>query len=339
MKTLKLTLNDNKRFEEAAALHEQIVNQIKQVIVGQDGLIERIMLSIIIGGHCLLEGAPGLAKTLLMKTICACVDGSFKRIQFTPDLLPADLLGIQVYNPANQSFSFSPGPIFSNLVLVDEINRAPAKVQSALLEAMQEKQVTTAGLTYKLDELFTVLATQNPLEHEGTYPLPEAQIDRFTFKLLMQHPSQHEEEAIVQRFCVFPYQPTAERVCTPNELIRLRRLAEQVFVEPEIIHQIVKLVQATRHPERYRLDELKDKIEHGASPRASIILTQASKGLALLRGRSYVLMKDLQDIACDVLRHRIKPSYRALMEGVDADSILNILLNRLIASGSSPIGG
>jgi MoxR-like ATPase len=331
MNSLALAQSENARFEETALLYERVLYQVKQVIVGQDDLIEKVMLSIVIGGHCLIESAPGLAKTLLLKTVAAAIKGSFKRVQFTPDLLPSDLIGLQIYNQNNHSFSFTPGPIFGNLVLVDEINRAPAKVQSALLEAMQERQVTVAGETHTLDDVFVVLATQNPLEHEGTYALPEAQVDRFTFKLNINYPNSHEEESIVLRFCIAPTQYTVQPICSTDDLLKMRRLVDQVFIDPEIIHIIVQIVQATRQPKKYGLPELQDKIENGASPRASIALTQASKGLAMLRGRSYVLRQDLQDVLFDTLRHRIRPSYRATLDGIGPENIIRSLMSKFLA--------
>jgi MoxR-like ATPase len=322
----------NIRFEEASLLYERILYQVKQVIVGQEELIRKIFLSILIGGHCLLESPPGLAKTLLMKTLASVIKADYKRIQGTPDLMPSDLIGMQIYNPGTHSFSFNPGPIFANLVLVDEINRTTPKVQSALLEAMQEKQVTVAGETHKLSDLFTVLATQNPLEYEGTYPLPEAQLDRFTFKLLVDYPDIHQEESIVLRFCISPQQARVEPICTFTDLMKLRRLIDQVFVEPEIIRLIVQIVHATRRPREFGLPELEDKLEHGASPRASIILTQACKGMAILKGRGYVLLEDLQDIALDVLRHRIHLSYKASLENIKPDDLIKKIIHKLLTS-------
>ncbi len=319
----------NIHFEEAALVCERILYQVKQVIVGQENLIEKLTLSLIIGGHCLIEGAPGLAKTLLMKTISATIKADFKRIQFTNDLLPADLLGFQTYNSFEHSFSFNRGPIFGNLILVDEINRAPAKVQSALLEAMQEKQVTINGTTYPLEEVFLVLATQNPYEHEGTYALPDAQIDRFTFKLLANYPSAEEETSIINRFCLSPNLVKIKPVCTIENLLRIRRLTEQVFIEPEIVQRIVQIAQATRQPEQFGLSELKDKIEYGISPRASIALAQAIKGLAVLRGRNYARIQDLHEIVLDVFRHRLVVSYKAAIEGIKPEDIINIILKKV----------
>lgn len=318
----------NIRFEEASLICERISYQVKQVIVGQENLIEKLILSLIIGGHCLLEGPPGLAKTLLLKTIASTFKADFKRIQFTSDLLPSDLLGFQSYNPHEHSFNFHYGPVFGNLILVDEINRAPAKVQSALLEAMQEKQITIGNQTYALPEVFLVLATQNPQEHEGTYALPEAQIDRFTFKLLADYPDFHEEESIINRFCILPKQKKIEPVCTLESLLRIRSLIEQVFVEPEIIHRIVKIAQATRQPQNFGLNILQDKIDYGISPRASIAMALAIKGLAIMRGRNYAKLQDLEEIICDTLRHRLVLSYKAQIEGMKTDQVIRIILKK-----------
>ncbi len=319
-------------FKEAATTYERLLYQIKKVIVGQDELIEKVMLSILIGGHCLLESPPGLAKTLLLKTISSTIGGAeFKRVQFTPDLLPADLTGMQIYHPEDHSFNFNPGPIFANLVLVDEINRAPAKVQSALLEAMQEKQVTVMGETHRLPDVFVVMATQNPFDHEGTYELPEAQIDRFIFKLSVDYPDQHEEESIVNRFCSALEPPLPEKACSLDDISSMRVLLEQVFIEAEIIHKIVQIVQATRNPEKCSIKELSGKLDYGASPRASIAIAQACKGLALLRGRNYVKLDDLNYLLKDILRHRIKPSYRSAMEGLTPERVVEIIAEKILS--------
>ncbi|MDX1921265.1 MAG: MoxR family ATPase [Candidatus Caenarcaniphilales bacterium] len=331
---MKLTVSDKiilaNEFEKAAQSYEKLKYEIKKVIVGQDNLIEKIFLAILMGGHCLVEGPPGLAKTLIIKSFSAAIQSHFARIQFTPDLTPSDLTGMQLYNPLNHTFEFKEGPIFTNLLLVDEINRAPAKVQSALLECMQEKQVTIAGQTHRMEELFVVLATQNPQEHEGTYPLPEAQIDRFALKLIVDYPEQHDEESILLRFCSGNLEPEINNVCTVEEILQMRKLIDKVFIEPKIIQKIVKLVQASRKPQSFGLKDLNNIIAHGASPRASIYLAQASKGLALLRGRNYVLSQDLYDVVFDILRHRIQPSHRAQIDGIEAENIIQSLANKFI---------
>lgn len=333
MESIKSDLlpEDKNKFEQAAQFFERVNYQIRKVVVGQEELIEKILLGILVGGHSLIEGPPGLAKTLLLKTISATINCSFKRIQFTPDLLPGDLTGNYVYHPGKHAFEFRPGAIFGNLILIDELNRAPAKVQSALLECMQEKQVTVDGQTFALEDFFIVLGTQNPFDYEGTYPLSEAQTDRFIFKLLAKYPEIYEEETIVLRHCLSAIEPSkSEPMCSMYDFLRIRELVDQVFIEPELIHKAVKLIQATRNPKAFGFKKLSELIERGASPRASIMLVQAAKGLAIFKGRSYVLLEDLQRIVFDVLRHRIYFSYHSELEKIDTETILEELVQAFL---------
>ena len=305
---------------ETAQLMEQILYEVKRIVVGQDKFLERVMVAILAQGHLLVEGVPGLAKTLTVKTLANTIRGDFKRIQFTPDLVPADLVGTRIYNQKTGDFSTSLGPVFTNLLLADEINRAPAKVQSALLEVMQERQVTLAGVTHKVPEPFLVMATQNPIETEGTYPLPEAQVDRFMMKILVDYPSDEEEFVIVQR--VTGPAVAVSAVATTDQLAALQRACRQVYVDPSLIQYAVRLVSATRTPEKHDLKELSRFITYGASPRATINLTEGSRSLAMLRGRTYVLPEDMTDLVPDVLRHRLVLSYEALSEGLSADAVI-----------------
>jgi MoxR-like ATPase len=299
---------------------EEALHEIKRVIVGQDAMLERLLVALLAGGHVLLEGVPGLAKTLTVKTLAQVLGGTFKRIQFTPDLVPADLIGTRVYRPDHGTFETELGPVFGNFLLADEINRAPAKVQSALLEVMQEQQVTIGGQAFPTPRPFLVLATQNPIESEGTYPLPEAQLDRFLMKVLVDYPTQSEEAAVVDRSLGAPAQPR-ERLTVPD-LERFAQAAQSVLVDREVIHYAVALADATRRPERYGLEDVASFVEFGASPRGPIGLVQAARALALLRGRGYVAVADVRDLAPDVLRHRLVLSYDALTENVTADQIL-----------------
>src|SRR3982750_3497133 len=289
-----------------AELMEQILYEVKRVVVGQDRFLERVMVAMLAGGHLLVEGVPGLAKTLTVRTLADTVQGRFKRIQFTPDLVPADLVGTRIYNQKTGDFSTSLGPVFANLLLADEINRAPAKVQSALLEVMQERQVTIAGETHKVPRPFLVMATQNPIETEGTYPLPEAQVDRFMMKVLVDYPSDEEEFVIVQRVTGEPVDVSA--VATTEQLAELQRECRRVYVDPSLVQYAVKLVSATRNPDRHGLKDLAKYITYGASPRATINLTEGARALAMLRGRGYALPEDMTDLVPDVLRHRGGPS-------------------------------
>jgi len=303
-----------------ATLMEQILYEVKRVVVGQDRFLERVMVAMLAQGHLLVEGVPGLAKTLTIKTLAAAVQGQFKRIQFTPDLVPADLIGTRMYNQATGEFSTTLGPVFTNLLLADEINRAPAKVQSALLEVMQERQVTIAGQTHAVPSPFLVMATQNPIETEGTYQLPEAQVDRFMMKVLVDYPSEEEEFVITERALAPAVRVAA--VATTEQLAALQAECRKVYVDPMLVQYGVQLVAATRAPEAMGLPDLRDRIDCGASPRASIALAEGARALAMLRARAYALPEDMRDIAPDVLRHRITLSYEALSDGLDADALI-----------------
>ncbi len=322
---------DGLRREARAALTEAL-HEMKRVIVGQDAMLERLLVSLLAGGHVLLEGVPGLAKTLTVKTLAAVLGGSYSRIQFTPDLVPADLVGTRVYRPDTGSFQTELGPVFCNFLLADEINRAPAKVQSALLEVMQEQQVTIGGTTFEVPHPFIVMATQNPIESEGTYPLPEAQVDRFLMKVLVDYPDAGEEAAVVGRSLREPA-VVRERLALAD-LQRYVMAAESVLVGRETIGYAVALADATRHPAAHGLKDMAPLIEFGASPRGPIGLVQAARVLALLRGRGHVEVDDIRDLAADVLRHRIVLSYDALSDGVTADE----LLERVLAAVPEPRG-
>jgi MoxR-like ATPase len=315
------------RLTEAAPLTEQILYEVKKVFVGQDHLLERVLVAILSQGHLLVEGVPGLAKTLTIKTLAEAIHGTFKRVQFTPDLVPADLVGTRIYNQKTAEFSTSLGPVFTNLLLADEINRAPAKVQSALLEVMQERQVTIGGETHRVPEPFLVMATQNPIETEGTYPLPEAQVDRFMMKVLVDYPSESDEFVIVERMTGRLNQVNA--VVDTKQLIGLRREADRVYVDPSLIRHAVRLATATRDPEQFGIPDIARYITYGASPRASINLILTARALALVRGRSYVLPQDVTDLALDVMRHRLVLSYEALSDGVTSDMVLGHVLERV----------
>ena len=305
---------------EHARTMEQILYEVKKVIVGQDHLLERVLIALLSEGHLLVEGVPGLAKTLTVKTLASAVRGVFKRIQFTPDLVPADLVGTRMYNQRSGEFSISLGPVFANLLLADEINRAPAKVQSALLEVMQERQVTIGGETFRVPEPFLVMATQNPIETDGTYPLPEAQVDRFMMKVLVDYPSEAEEFVIVQRMTGALAEVAP--VVTTEQVLALRAACERVFVDPLLIQHAVRLSAATRNPEAHGVPDIARYIVYGASPRASINLIIGARALAFVRGRTYVIPQDVSDLVHDVMRHRIIPSYEALSDGVTTDDIL-----------------
>ena len=303
---------------------ERVLYEVKKVIVGQDHLLERMVVALLSRGHILVEGVPGLAKTMAVKTLSQAIGGEFQRIQFTPDLMPADLVGTRIYNQKTGEFNTSLGPVFTNLLLADEINRAPAKVQSALLEVMQERQVTIGRETYPVPSPFLVMATQNPIESEGTYPLPEAQVDRFMLKVLVGYPSSTEEFVIVERMtgALQDVQP----VFDTEELMALQRQADSVYVDPALMEYSVKLVTATRQPEVFGLDDLKRYILFGASPRASINMVIAGRALAFVRGRDYALPQDIRDVALDVTRHRLVLSYEALSDNVESDDILGRLM-------------
>ncbi len=305
---------------EVSALMERILFEVKKVVVGQDHFLERVLVAILAQGHLLVEGVPGLAKTLTVKTLATTIRGQFKRIQFTPDLVPSDLVGTRIYSQKTGEFSTSLGPVFTNLLLADEINRAPAKVQSALLEVMQERQVTIAGETHRVPDPFLVMATQNPIETEGTYPLPEAQVDRFMMKVLVGYPSEDEEFVIVERVTGGPI--TVAPVATTEQLSLLQRECRRGYVDPSLMQYAVRLVAASREPEKHGLGDLGRFLTFGASPRASISLVEGARALAFLRGRRYALPEDVADIAPDVLRHRLVLSYEALAEGLSADRIV-----------------
>ena len=309
---------------EAGALLERALFEVKKVVVGQDRMVERMMVALLARGHCLLEGVPGVAKSLAVETLATVVGGSSVRLQFTPDLVPSDIVGTRIYRPSQEAFDVELGPVFANLVLADEINRAPAKVQSALLEVMAEKQVSIGGVTHKLPRPFLVLATQNPIESEGVYPLPEAQRDRFLMKVSVGHPSMAEEMEIVRRMAVSP--PHAEQVLTLDDLLALQQAVDGVFVHHAVGEYAVRLVMATREPERWGLPGIRPHLAHGASPRGSIGLVQGSKALAVLRGRDYVLPVDVADLAVDVLAHRLVLTYEALADEVPASSLVEQVL-------------
>ena len=299
----------------------ELMTELGRVIVGQRAMLERLLIGLLADGHVLLEGVPGLAKTLSIRTLAGAIAAQFHRIQFTPDLLPADLIGTMIYNQRSGDFTVQKGPIFTNLLLADEINRAPAKVQSALLEAMQEKQVTIGGRTFPLPELFLVLATQNPIEHEGTYPLPEAQVDRFMFKLVVTYPERREEREVLDRMVTLE-EPAAARLMEPERVLSARRLVQSVYTDERIKEYVLDLVAATRRPAEARLPDLAPLIEFGASPRAAIYLLRAAKAHALIRGRAYVTPDDIKALGLDVLRHRVILTYRADAEGVGPDALL-----------------
>ena len=318
---------DNSSNSPASTLMEQILYEVKRVVVGQDHFLERVMVAVLAQGHLLVEGVPGLAKTLTVKTLAATLRGSFKRIQFTPDLVPADLVGTRIYSPKTGEFDTSLGPVLTHLLLADEINRAPAKVQSALLEVMQERQVTIAGVSHKVPEPFLVMATQNPIETEGTYPLPEAQVDRFMMKVLVDYPTEEEEFVIAQR--VTGPATTVSAVASMGQLAELQHQCRQVYVDPSLIQYAVKLVSATRRPERYGLADMAKYLSFGASPRATIGLIEGARALAFMRGRSYALPEDMTGLVGDVLRHRLVLSYEALAEGLDADAIVQRVMKKI----------
>lgn len=312
---------------EDAPLMEQVLYEVKKVIVGQDHLLERVLVAILSQGHLLVEGVPGLAKTLTIKTLAEAIHGTFKRIQFTPDLVPADLVGTRIYNQKTGEFATSLGPVFTNLLLADEINRAPAKVQSALLEVMQERQVTIGGETYRVPEPFLVMATQNPIETEGTYPLPEAQVDRFMMKVLVDYPSAQEEFVIVERMTTSLQ--AVKAVVDTKQLIDLRNEVSKVYVDPSLIEYAVRLASATREPEKFGIPETAKYIMYGTSPRASINLIITARALAYVRGRTYVLPQDVVDMAMDVMRHRLVLSYEAMSDNITADMIIQRVLDRI----------
>jgi MoxR-like ATPase len=308
-----------------AALLRQTLDEVRRVIVGQDHMVERLVVALLARGHCLLEGVPGVAKTLAAATLATVVGGTFARIQFTPDLVPSDIVGTRVFHPSTEKFDVELGPVFVNFLLADEINRAPAKVQSALLEVMAERQVTLAGVTHPLPRPFIVLATQNPIESEGVYPLPEVQRDRFLCRVRVPHPSAHEELEILHRMSVTP--PTPARVLDPQQLMALQEAAEQVSVHQLVADYVVRLVMSTRAPAEYGLADLTDTIEIGVSPRATLGLVAAGRALAVLRGRDYLLPDDVRDVAVDVMAHRLMLTFDALADGVDPEQVVKQILH------------
>jgi MoxR-like ATPase len=314
--------------KEEGRILSSLIDEMGKVIVGQKHLIERLLIGILANGHILLEGVPGLAKTMSVMTMAKAMQIKYQRIQFTPDLLPADLIGTLIYNPRSGKFTTKKGPLFSNIILADEINRAPAKVQSALLESMQERQVTIGDKTFKLDDPFLVLATQNPIEQEGTYPLPEAQVDRFMLKLNIDYPSKSEEREILERMAVTDININVNAVISPDDIKRLRSVVDQIYIDDKIKDYIVDLVIATREPGKYNLD-LDEFIEYGASPRATIYLTIASKAYAFLKGRGYVTPQDVKSIGMDVLRHRVIITYEAEAEEMTSEKIIQNIFDNI----------
>jgi MoxR-like ATPase len=315
------------KVEKESVFVQQLLSEIEKVIVGQKYLVERLLVGLLADGHILIEGVPGLAKTLSVKTLSSTIQTKFQRIQFTPDLLPADLIGTLVYNPQNGDFTTKKGPIFANLILADEINRAPAKVQSALLEAMQERQVTIGENTFMLDQPFLVLATQNPIEQEGTYPLPEAQVDRFMLKLSLSYPDRKEEFEIMERYTTGK-NPEVQKVISPEDIIKAREVVNQIYIDEKVKQYIVDIVYATRTPEVYDI-KIKDLIAYGASPRASIYLNLAGKAHAFLKGRGYVTPEDIKSIGMDVLRHRIIISYEAEAEEITSEDVIKRVFDEI----------
>jgi len=316
----------NEKINKESAIIDLLTLEIGKVIVGQKEMTERLLVALLSSGHILLEGVPGLAKTLAISTLSQTIDAKFSRLQFTPDLLPADLIGTQIYSSKKEQFSVKKGPIFANFILADEINRAPAKVQSALLEAMQERQVTIGGETFKLEEPFLVMATQNPVEQEGTYPLPEAQVDRFMLKVIIDYPQKEEEKLIIRHNLAQTF-PTVNKVLSKDAIIQARNIVKQVYMDEKIEQYIIDIVFATRNPEKYGLEKLKDLISFGASPRASINLAIASKAYAFIKRRGYVIPEDVRALCYDVLRHRINLTYEAEAENISSEDIIKDILN------------
>jgi MoxR-like ATPase len=318
----------NEEVQRASAFARPLFSEIAKIIVGQSYLVERLVIGLLANGHVLLEGVPGLAKTLSVKTLAACLNVKFSRLQFTPDMLPADVIGTQIYNPQSGGFTTRKGPIFANLILADEINRAPAKVQSALLEAMQEKQVTIGDQTFRLEEPFLVLATQNPIEQEGTYPLPEAQVDRFMLKLKIGYPSRDEERLILDLMARTSNIPGATAVVDAKQILKARQVINDIYVDDKVKDYIVDLVCATREPAKYKI-QLQGLIQLGASPRATISLTLAAKAYAFLKGRGYVTPQDVKSIGMDVLRHRVAITYEAEAEEKTSETIIQKIFDEL----------
>lgn len=318
----------NAKVQSESLFVAELKKELSGVIVGQEEMLDRILVGLLAKGHILLEGVPGLAKTLTINTLATTVDAQFQRIQFTPDLLPADLTGTIVFNPQNSSYFVRKGPLFANLILADEVNRAPAKVQSALLESMQERQVTLGERTYQLPDLFMVLATQNPIEQEGTYPLPEAQVDRFMLKLLLDYPAKEEERLILERMTV-PKPPKARKVITQKQVFSARQVVEEIYVDEKVKSYILDIVFATREPEKNRLEKLRPLIRYGASPRATIFLTLAAKAFAFINGRGFVTPEDVKSVGPDVLRHRVIVSFEAEAENVSSEDIVRSIFETI----------
>lgn len=318
----------NERIQRESGFIDLLTMEMSKVIIGQKYMVERLLIGLLSNGHVLLEGVPGLAKTLAINTLASAIDAKFSRIQFTPDLLPADVVGTMIYNQGEQKFHVRKGPVFANFVLADEINRAPAKVQSALLEAMQERQVTIGDTTFKLEEPFLVLATQNPLEQEGTYPLPEAQVDRFMLKLVVGYPTKEEERQIL-RLNLEKAFPTISKILSPEDIIKARDVVKEVYMDEKIEKYIMDIVFATRYPEDYKLGELKDLISFGGSPRATISLAKAAKAYAFIKRRGYVLPEDVRAVALDVLRHRVGITYEAEAENLTSEDIVNKIIDNI----------
>ena len=316
----------NERIQRESSFVDLITLEMNKVIVGQKQIVERLLIGLLANGHILLEGVPGLAKTLAIKSLANTIDAKFSRIQFTPDLLPADLLGTMIYSQKKEEFMVKKGPLFANFILADEINRAPAKVQSALLEAMQERQVTIGENTYKLEEPFLVMATQNPIEQEGTYPLPEAQVDRFLMKVVIQYPNK-EEEKMILRQQIDENIPTTNTVLKPQDIINARKVVKEVYIDEKIENYITDIVFATRYPQEYKLDRFKTMINYGASPRATINLALTAQAFAFIKRRGYVIPEDIRAVAHDVLRHRIGLTYEAEAENITSTDIINEILN------------
>jgi len=316
----------NTQVQQEAIFLQDLLAEINKIMVGQEALVERVLIALLADGHILLEGVPGLAKTLLIKTLAQAIHADYSRIQFTPDLLPADLIGTQIYNPRTTEFSVHQGPVFANVILADEINRAPAKVQSALLEAMQERQVTIGDVTYKMEDLFMVLATQNPIEQEGTYPLPEAQVDRFMLKVKVDYPAREEERVIIDRMTGVSL-PTVNPVVTTDEILNAREIVRHIYVDEKIKDYVLDLVFTTRQPGTNGLSDLSTLINYGASPRASIYMIDAARAHAFLKGRGFVTPEDIKQIAPDVLRHRIIVTYEAEAENITTDHLVQRILD------------
>ena len=316
----------NEKINHSASIIDKIHAEIGKIIIGQNHMVERLLIGLLSNGHILLEGVPGLAKTLSIKSLASTINAHFSRIQFTPDLLPADVIGTMIYNQQKNEFVVRKGPIFANFILADEINRAPAKVQSALLEAMQERQVTIGSSSYKLDEPFLVLATQNPIEQEGTYPLPEAQVDRFMLKVVIDYPSRTEEQSIIRQNVLEMKQPFINAVVSSSEILNARQLVREVYMDEKVEQYIIDIVFASRYPEQYKLPKIKPLISYGGSPRASINLALASKTYAYLNKRGYVIPEDVRNICKDVLRHRIGLTYEAEAENVNVEMIIDEIL-------------